>query len=96
MDQIRDRKRAQRVSVCLGHDGEIHMRATYFGSAQCQQTRFQRMRDGRRIDGDRGRVQGRADPGDGVVFGEPGPLRRGELILFVRQAEVHRKRLSQS
>lgn len=27
----------------------------------------------------------------GSFFGEPGPLRRGELILFVRQAEVHRK-----
>ena len=94
--QIGDRERAQRIAVLLGHDGEIHMGAAYFGSEQPQKARFRGMGDRRRINGDRSRVQRRANPGDGVVLGEPGPLCRGELILFVRQPEVHCQRLSQS
>ena len=66
--QIGDRERAGRVSVLLGHDREIHMGAAHFGSEQLQKTRFRRMRDRRRIDGDRSRVQRRADPGDGSLL----------------------------
>ncbi|BCP05437.1 hypothetical protein MINTM019_28930 [Mycobacterium paraintracellulare] len=65
------------------------MSAAYFGSEQLQKTRFRRMRDRCAVDSDRSRVKRRADPGDGVVPGKPGPLRRGKLILFVRQPEVH-------
>ena len=87
--QIGDGQRARRVSVLLGHDREIHMGAAHFGSEQRQKTRFRRMRDRRWVDGDGSRVQRRADSGDGVVPGEPGTLRGGELLLFVGQAEVH-------
>ncbi len=87
--QVGDGQRTRCVPVRLGNDAEIHMAAADFGREQRQQSRFRSMGHRRGVDRHGAVVQRRADAGNGLVATEPGPLRLGELVLFVAQSEVH-------